>query len=292
LSKHFVYVAALIVGFGLSSMARGQNAQSGQQFVVPSAKAAVEKEHCGQSGQPGTLYEKLCLETKTSAPAPKRDISGAWAGPIQAVQPVDPIPPMTPWGQMRYAGNKGNFSGDVADSNDPINHCDPLGFPRNAVFELRGLAIGGMPNRVLILSQYERAWREIWTDGRALPKGAGTDDLNAPDPRYYGYSVGHWDGDYTLVVDTVGTDDASWIDNFGHPHSDQLHAVERYTRLDHDTLQVTVTIDDPTTYTKTFMLGKTIYKWIPSQDFEEQLCIPSAMEAYQNAIAKPAGAKK
>ena len=69
--KYFVYVAALIVGFCLSSVASGQDAQSVQQFAVPPSKAAVEKEHCGQSGQPGTLYEKLCLETNTSAPAPK-----------------------------------------------------------------------------------------------------------------------------------------------------------------------------------------------------------------------------
>jgi len=282
----FHWNAALIVALialGLSSAVSAQTAQS---------KAAIEKKNCGQSGQPGTLYETLCLATKPSAPAPKHDLSGAWAGPIGAVQPIDPIPPMTAWGQARYAGNTGNFAGNVADSNDPLNHCDPLGFPRNAVFELRGLSIGEMPNRVLILSQYERAWREIWTDGRALPKNAGSDEPNAPDPRYYGYSVGHWDGDYTLVVDTVGTDDDTWIDNFGHPHSNELHATERYTRLDHDTLQVTVAIDDPKTYTKPFMLGKTIYKWIPSQDFEEQLCIPSAMEAYQNFIAKPAGVKK
>lgn len=279
----FVCAAALTAVLGLSS---GMSAQT-----APS-KAAVEKQHCGQVGQSGTEYATLCGETKAAAPAPKRDISGSWSGPIGAVQPVDPIPPMTPRGQARYAANKGNFAGNVADGNDPLNHCDPLGFPRNAVFELRGLSIGEMPGRVLILSQYQRAWREIWTDGRALPKNAGSAALDAPDPRYYGYSVGHWDGDYTFVVDTVGTDDGTWIDNFGHPHSAELHVVERYTRLDHDTLQVTVTIDDPQTYTKTFTLGKTIYKWIPEQDFEEQLCIPSQAEAYTNLIARPAAGEK
>jgi len=264
-----------------------------QTPVNPSmaAKADLEKEHCGQLGQPGTKYETLCADSKPSAPAPKRDLSGSWAGPIGAVQPVDPIPPMTPLGQKRFSLNRGNFGANVADSNDPINHCDPLGFPRNAVFELRGLNIGQMPNRTLILSQYQRAWREIWTDGRALPKNAGSDAPGAPDPRYYGYSVGHWEGDYTLVVDTVGTDENTWLDNYAHPHSAELHVVERYTRVDHNTLQVTVMIDDPVTYTKPFMLGKAIYKWIPEQDFEEQLCIPSSMELYTDTIAKPAGAK-
>jgi hypothetical protein len=281
--KHFECLALLIVALGLPSVMKAQTTPS---------RVALEKQRCGQAGQPGTEYDILCAETKPAAPAPKRDLSGSWSGPIGAVQPIDPIPPMTPWGQARFAANKGNFAGNVADSTDPLNHCDPLGFPRNAVFELRGLSIGQMPNRVLILSQYQRAWREIWTDGRALPKNAGGDEPNAPDPRYYGYSVGHWDGDYTFVVNTVGTDDSTWIDNFGHPHSAELHVVERYTRVDHDTLEVTVMIDDPKTYTKPFMLGRTIYKWIPDQDFEEQLCIPSEAEAYTSTIAKPAGAKK
>jgi hypothetical protein len=68
--------------------------------------------------------------------------------------------------------------------------------------------------------------------------------------------------------------------------------VEHYTRLDHDTLEVTVMIDDTKSYTKPFTLGRTIYKWIPEQDFEAQLCIPSEAEAYTSTIAKPAGAKK
>jgi len=287
--KRFECLTILIVALGLPSATHAQSAQTAQSRA---ARTATEKKNCGQAGQPGTEYDILCAETKQSAPAPKRDLSGSWSGPIGAVQPVDPIPPMTAWGQARFAANKGNFAGNVADSTDPLNHCDPLGFPRNAVFELRGLSIGQMPNRILILSQYQRAWREIWTDGRALPKNAGSDDPNAPDPRYYGYSSGHWDGDYTFVVDTVGTDDSTWIDNFGHPHSNELHVIERYTRKDHDTLEVTVTIDDPKTYTKTFTLGRTVYKWIPAQDFEEQLCIPSEAEAYASTIAKPAGAKK
>jgi hypothetical protein len=279
-------VAGLVAVLIFSPIVSAQTNQSQARAI-----AALAKEHCGQPGQRGTQYQVLCSDTKPSDPAPKHDIAGAWSGPIGAVA-VDPIPAMTAWGKTRAAANKANGTVDVADSNDPLNHCDPLGFPRNAVFELRGLSIGQMPNRVLILSQYERIWREVWTDGRALPKNAGSDDPHAPDPRYYGYSVGHWDGDYTFVVDTVGTDDSTWLDNFGHPHSAELHVVERYTRVDHNTLELTVTVDDPKTYTKPFMLGKTIFKWIPEQEFEEQLCIPSEAQAYADAIAKPAGAKK
>ncbi len=108
---------------------------------------------------------------------------------------------------------------------------------------------------------------------------------SAPDARYYGYSTGHWDGDYTFVVDTVGTDDSTWLDSGGHPHSSDLHVIERYERVDHDTLKVSVTADDPKVYAKPFLLGTTIYKWIPDQEFEEQLCIPSEAQAYADNIA-------
>jgi hypothetical protein len=276
-------VTALIAVLAFSTIVSAQ---------APTKEAmAIAKQHCEQAGQPGTEYQVLCSDTKPPAPAPKRDIFGAWSGPIGAVA-VDKNPPMTDLGKKLFSANHANFAVNVADSNDPLDHCDPLGFPRNAVFELRGLSIGEMPNRVLILSQYQRAWREVWTDGRALPKNAGSDAPDAPDPRYYGYSVGHWDGDYTFVVDTVGTDDTTWLDNEGHPHSAEMHVTERYNRVDHDTLALTVTVDDPKVYTKPFVLGKTIFKWIPTQDFEEQLCIPSQSQLYTDFIAKPAAGRK
>ncbi len=279
-------VAVLVSILAFATMSSAQNGQASGKEA-----AAIAKQHCLQAGQPGTLYQILCSDTKTPAPAPKRDIVGSWEGPIGAVR-GDPFPPMTELGKKMAAMNHANGAVNVGDSNDPLNHCDPLGFPRNAVFELRGLSIGQMPNRILILSQYERIWREVWTDGRALPTGFGSDKVDAPDPRYYGYSSGHWDGDYTFVVDTVGTDDSTWLDNGGHPHSAELKVTERYERVDHDTLKVSVSLDDPKYYTKPFLLGTTVYKWIPDQQFEEQLCIPSQSQLYTDLIASPAAQKK
>jgi hypothetical protein len=93
-------------------------------------------------------------------------------------------------------------------------------------------------------------------------------------------------------VDTVGIDEDTWLDSAGHPHSADLHVTERYTRVDHNTLEVTVAVDDPKTFTKAFVMGRTVYKWIPDQEFEEQLCIPSEAQAYLDTIAHPAGEKK
>jgi hypothetical protein len=285
-NRFFSLVIALIAPVALSTVGRAQD------FKPPTKEEmANAKKNCAQAGQPGTQYQVLCSDTTPASPPPKHDIIGAWSGPIGAVS-VDPIPPMTDLGKKLMSMNHANQRVNVAESNDPLNHCDPLGFPRNSDFELRGLSIGQMPNRILILSQYQRAWREVWTDGRSNPKGFGSDAVDAPDPRYYGYSVGHWDGDYTFVVDTVGTDDSTWLDNEGHPHSAELHVIERYTRVDSKTLEMTVTIDDPKVYTKSFVLGKTVFKWIPDQQFEEQLCIPSQSQLYTDFIANPADGKK
>jgi hypothetical protein len=286
--RNWLLCAALVFVLvpSLSAAAKAQNGQAASKDAM-----AIARKNCLQPGQPGTLYQVLCSDAKTPAPAPKRDIIGTWEGPIGAVR-GDPVPPMTDLGKKMAALNHPNGAVNVADSNDPLNHCDPLGFPRNAVFELRGLSIGQMSNRILILSQYERAWREVWTDGRALPTGFGSGKVDAPDPRYFGYSSGHWENDTTFVVETVGTDDSTWLDNAGHPHSEELKVTERYERVDHDTLKVSVSVDDPKYYTKPFLLGTTVYKWIPDQQMEEQLCIPSESQLYTDFIASPAAQKK
>jgi hypothetical protein len=123
-------------------------------------------------------------------------------------------------------------------------------------------------------------------DGRELPKNVGA--KGGPDPTWYGYSVGHWDGDYTLVVETAGTDDRSWIDRRGYPHSVDMRAVERYTRVDHNTLELTLTIDDPKIYTKPFVAATNRFKWIPNQEDEEQMCVPSEAIEYMKVIGVPA----
>jgi hypothetical protein len=236
-------------------------------------------------GGPESLYEKLG-DTGTGGAAPRRDLTGFWAGLVAAK--LNEVPPMTNWGQEQFRLHKPTWDTPVADSNDPAKGCDPLGFPRNMLFMTRGIAFAQMPGRVIELFQFNRAWRDIWTDGRELPKNVGGETPNAPDPRWYGYSVGHWENDYTFVVDTVGSDERTWLDNAGHPHSVGLRVQERYTRVNHNSLEVTITIDDPKTYTKPFVITKGKFTWIPQQDFEEQLCVPSEEAEYLKLIGDPA----
>jgi len=124
-----------------------------------------------------------------------------------------------------------------------------------------------LPEQKRIIMIFEGAthiWREIYMDGRPHPQG---DELN---PTYLGHSVGHWEGD-TLVVDVVGFNEQTWMDYFGHPHTDMLHVVERFSRPNKNTLAYEARMDDPGAYTKPFTLRWTI-NWNPTGELTEYIC--------------------
>jgi hypothetical protein len=185
---------------------------------------------------------------KTPAQIP--DLSGVWnrhASPGERSYAgwafMKDEPPMTPWAEAKYKEAKPTFGPTavtVAQSNSPDYNCLPPGVPY-IYFRPHPFEFVQAPGRVIMLFEYDHYVREIYTDGRKHPP-----DL---DPTWMGNSIGWYDGD-TLVVDTVGFNDKTWLDRVGHPHSDQLHLVERFRRVDHDTLTDTMTIDDPKAYTK------------------------------------------
>jgi hypothetical protein len=228
-------------------------------------------------------------------PAPKRDLTGTWAGPRSGAGVPDSggtaeKPSLTPLGQQLMTQNKPLAKYSPAGTNDPtVRSCDPFGVPRNAIDEIRGLSFATMPNRIIMLIQFQDLWREIWMDGRALPANVGAPGKDALDPRYNGYSVGHWEDDNTLVVDTTGLDDRSWLSGGGLPHTVDAHVQERYTRVDHNDLKLTVTVDDSKIYTKPFSLGTHFFRWIPNQEMDEKLCVPSEVLEYLQTMGNPAG---
>ena len=222
-----------------------------------------------------------------SAPAPRRDLSGIWDAGNGGIQPTGHVAaPFTALGEEMIKAIKpgnGPRQVDVSEDNDPLSTLgDPTGFPRIVLYELRPFQIVQTPNQVLMLYMFEKRWRVVWTDGRALPK--------EPDPRWYGYSVGRWADDYTLVVESIGTDDRTWLDNAGNPHSNSLRVEERYHRVNQGTMELTVTIDDPLVYTKPWLaLNKLPIRLMPN-DSDLMEMIPSASEAaaYRRAIASKA----
>src|SRR5262245_11017981 len=220
-----------------------------------------------------------------SGPSLRRDVSGVWLG--VAVPALEPTAPMTERGQALFDATKpmyGPRAVPVANSDDPLITCDPLGFPRSILHELRGMELVQSPDRVVQLLQYQRTFREIGTDGRSLPAEVGGATPQSVDPRWYGYSIGRWTDDDVFVVETIGATETSWGDEYGHPHGLGARVEERYRRVDADALELVVTIDDREMYQKPFVAMKMAFK--RGKTLEEQLCVPSEALRYFETVAK------
>ena len=208
--------------------------------------------------------------------------AGAEGGRPDETGIVHPLP-YTPLGLAALKANKPSGPGvrqvPVALSNDPVDQCDPVGFPRMDLFQLRTFELAQTANQVIYLNQWYGNWRIIWTDGRELPKD--------PEPRWNGYSVGKWVDDYSFVVETVGLDPRTWLDHAGRPHSADLRVEEVFHRVDHDNMELTVKIDDPKMYKEPWLgLNKFPLHLLPSDfDMPELLCSPLDMAAYNKQVA-------
>ena len=207
-----------------------------------------------------------------SAPAPEHDLSGVWnmhSTPAQRkytgnTYTAEP-PEMTPWGSQAYTANKpsnGPRTHSLKETDDPVlKQCLPPGTPR-IYLQPFPFQIVQIPKEILMFYEYDHTVRQIFMDGRAHPSDAT--------PTYMGHSIGKWEGD-TLVVDTVGFNDKTWLDRDGHPHSDQLHVVERMRRVDPATMQIDLTFEDPKAYTKPWG-GRLTFQRHPTWNITEMVC--------------------
>jgi len=173
----------------------------------------------------------------------------------------EPRVPFMPWSAAVYDYHVKNES-----KYDPEGYCLPPGGPRMMATPYP-MEIIQLPDQKRIVMTFEGAthvWREIYVDGRSHPQG---DALN---PTYLGHSIGHWEGE-TLVVDVVGFNEGTWLDYSGHPHTDLLHVVEKFTRRDKNTLHYEATIDDPGAYTKPWTVAWNI-PWRANAELTEYIC--------------------
>ncbi|HXP85523.1 MAG TPA: hypothetical protein VN841_12425 [Bryobacteraceae bacterium] len=150
----------------------------------------------------------------------------------------------------------------AADSN-PAEVCMGVaGFPIADLLS-EPVKIVQAPLQTMILYEVGNYYRQIYTDGRALPK-------EFDKPAYWGYSTGHWEGD-TLAVESAGFNDKTSLDMMGHPHSEDLRVVERFRRRDFGHLDYEITIDDPKMYTKPFTI-KVPHDLLAGADIFESYC--------------------
>ena len=168
--------------------------------------------------------------------------------------------------------------------NDPMGRCEPLGLPRHLNAEIipphATFEIVESPGRLLQFFEYRHDWREIWMDGRALPA------LDETFPKWNGYSVGRWEGD-TLVVESIGFDERTWLDKLGYPHSESMRLEERYRRVDAETLELTMTVTDPVVYAEPLVSDRKIFRLNRAKrdGWDEQIyCVPAEEMTYQDVI--------
>ena len=201
------------------------------------------------------------------APAPKTadgkpDLSGIWEpngikyliNIAADLKPEDV--PFKPEAAALYKERVQTFGKD-----DPDARCLPSGMPRKDAIT-SPYKIIQQPGEIVFLYESRTTFRQVFTDGRALPVD--------PQPTWDGYSVGHWEGD-TLVVETRGMNGLTWLDSNGHPLSDAMHLTEKFRRPDFGHMEIEITIDDPKNYTKPWTVKENPHLLVDT-DLIEYIC--------------------
>lgn len=202
------------------------------------------------------------------APAPKMadgkpDLQGIWRQPdgvkytINLAADMKPGDvPMQPWAAVEYKRRQDTISKD-----DPVGFCLPPGVPEMTSVPYPYKILQNT-SQVLMLFEAFATFRQIFLDGRVAPKD--------PNPTWWGYSVGRWEGD-ALVVESSGFNGRTWIDTGGHPATDALRVTERYRRRDFGHMDLTITVDDPKAYTQPWTVTYPLIL-MPDTELLEYVC--------------------
>ena len=233
------------------------------------------------AGVPRSPDGRVRLDAPTPrTPEGKPDFSGVWetirtgSGQVIVGKDVPPLErtsqfwnigaglegdlPLQPWARELRAKRVADNSKDNPDA-----HCLPIGItqlhnhpqPRKII---------QTPSLIVILYEANGGVRQIFMDGRPLPD-------NDPQPWWYGYSIGKWDGD-TLVVETSGFRDGGWLDVNGAPLTDAARMTERFRRVNFGNLEIEVTVDDPKAYTRPWTAATIRQRLMPDDELIEFVC--------------------
>jgi hypothetical protein len=206
-------------------------------FILSGASGSAQWLTQPTPGIPRTAEGKANL----SAPAPRTadgtpDLSGLWGAAPKYDSDFAPSVAL-PWAREQAQTREANPASDSWGT---------LCLPPGPMINLTGpLRIIQTPDKVAILYEVPNNFRQIFMDGRGLPKD--------PNPTWQGYSVGRWDGD-TLVVDSIGFNDKSMVGRPGYPHTEALRVTERYRRRDFGHIDLQMTIEDPKAFTRSWTI--------------------------------------
>ena len=243
-------IAALLVG-GSSAMAQDNQADA----TAPAGSG-------GLSAPPVT--EELAARPTPRLPNGQPDLSGVWTGggPIGDIRAG-----LLPGEEVILTPEAADLMSSRLSAEDPEANCLPTGVPRIAPYPWRIVqtpAFGEATHLYFLFEGNIHSFRQIFMDGRDHPP---SEEL---DPSWYGHSVGHWEGD-TLVIDTIGFNDEFWFDFLGHPHTEQLQVIERYTRTSFSVLENVTTVIDPGAYEEPFTIRHEA-TLRPGWDLMEYIC--------------------
>ena len=239
----------------------------------------------GTLGEVNALGQQVRRPPPPSGPAPRLptgqiDLDGLWIGG-GAVGDMERDGGLKP-GEVPILPAARAIRDARKEQDDPYLYCMPQGVVRGQPYPWRFVQnyTHKAPTHLFKLEEGNiHSYRQIFMDGRKHPAEL--------DPSWFGHSIGSWDGD-TLVVDTVGFNDKFWFDRRGHPHTEQLHTIERFTRVNMGRMEIKTTVDDPGAYSKPWNARRNFTRSTTGFLRYQQICSVRENRRFEDNLAKPA----
>jgi hypothetical protein len=260
--------AALVAVTALSPMFRAQTAASSQGGTASRQSGSSKVPDLSGDWAPdrtrGGMGQSLSLS----------DIGGRKRGNEDDI-------PYQPWARAKTLAEKTSTGPDPRfdETTDPqVIYCEPPSVPHIYLWPIKTKFIQ-TPEAVYVLYELGPFFRVVWLNSKHPAD---------PDPQWWGHSIGSYENGDTLVIDTVGFNDKTWLDQMGHPHTEQLHLIERYKRVNQNQLELDMTIDDPGAYTKPWPSHRNFALSTTGFLRYQQICSVRENQSFFDNTGKPA----
>jgi hypothetical protein len=281
----FAGIAALVVPLPLIAQPQTPPARVAQGAAPGGGTQGGGAGRGGTLGPVDALGQEVRRPPAPTGPSPRLpdgtvDLNGLWigGGPVisiaQGLQPGETLP-LLPSAKAIMADRA------TRETDDPHLWCMPMGVPRTTPYPFRFVQnyTHRTPTHLFILFEATiHTYRQIFMDGRKHPAEL--------DPTWFGHSVGRFEKDM-LVIDTVGFNDKFWFDRQGTPHTEQLHTIERWTRLNEGTLRNEVTIEDPGAFSRPFVTTWMARQAASGDELMENFCQENNQYGVAGGYANP-----